>query len=139
MSTETNKKLVAELYVAMDSGDAAKVQSLYSADAKFTMSGVPGPMDFNAFMQAAGAFLTAFSQARHVIKSQLAEGDRVSTRVEWNAVHTSPFNGIPASNKPVKISAIIHHSISKGKITEHIAMVDVMTLMQQIGGMPLAA
>jgi steroid delta-isomerase-like uncharacterized protein len=139
MSTETNKKLVAQLYQAMDSGDAAKLQSLYHPDAKFTMTGVPGTMDFNAFMQAAGAFLSAFSQGRHVIKSQLAEGNKVSTQVEWNAVHTSPFNGIPASNKPVKVPAIIHHSVSNGKITEHIAMFDAMSLMQQIGAMPMAA
>jgi steroid delta-isomerase-like uncharacterized protein len=139
MSTETNKKLVALLYHAIDSGDVAKVQGIYSADAKFTMSGVPGPMDFDAFMQAAGAFLTAFSQGRHVIKSQLAEGNTVSTRVEWHAVHTSPFNGIPASNKPVKINAIVHHSVSGGKINEHVAMVDVMTLMQQISAVPMAA
>ena len=139
MSTETNKKLVAELYVAMDAGDAARLQSLYSGDAKFTMTGVPGTMDFNAFMQAAGAFLSAFSQGRHVIKSQLAEGSRVSTHVEWNAVHTSPFNGIPATGKPVKVPAIIHHSISGGKITEHVAMFDAMSLMQQIGAVPMAA
>ncbi len=139
MSTEANKKLVAQLFQAIDTGDMARVQGIYSGDAKFTMSGVPGPMDFNGFMQAAGAFFTAFSQARHVIKVQLAEGSNVSTFLEWHAVHTAPFNGIPASNKPVKIKAISHHSISNGKITEHIAMVDVMTLMQQIVAMPMAA
>ena len=139
MSTETNKKLIADLYQAMDAGDAAKLRSLYSGDAKFTMTGVPGAMDFNAFMQAAGAFLSAFSQGRHVIKSQLAEGGRVSTQVEWNAVHTSDFNGIPATGKPVKVAAIVHHSVSGGKITEHAAMFDAMSLMQQIGAIPMAA
>lgn len=139
MSTETNKKLVAQLFQAIDAGDIAKVQGIYSGDAKFTMSGVPGTMDFNAFMQAAGAFLTAFSQARHVIKSQLAEGNSVSTYIEWHAVHTSPFNGISPSNKPVKIQAITNHSISNGKITEHVAMFDALSLMQQIGAVPLAA
>jgi steroid delta-isomerase-like uncharacterized protein len=139
MSTETNKKLVAQLYEAMDAGDGARVQSSYSAHAKFTMSGVPAPMDFNGFMQAAGAFFTAFSQARHVIKTQVAEGDRVSTYLEWHAVHTGPFNGIPASNKPVKIQAISHHRVSNDKITEHIAMIDAIALMQQIGAMPMAA
>jgi steroid delta-isomerase-like uncharacterized protein len=139
MSTETNKKMVAELYEAMDAGDVDKVRSLYSGDAKFTMSGVPGPMGFDAFMQAAGAFFTAFSRARHVIKTQLAEGDRVSSYLEWHAVQTGPFNGIPAGNRPVKIEAIVHHRVSNGKISEHIAMVDVMTLMQQINALPLAA
>ncbi len=139
MSTETNKKLVAQLFQAIDAGDMAKVQGIYSNDAKFTMAGVPGAMNFNGFMQAAGAFLNAFSQARHVITSQLAEGDRVSTYLEWHAVHTAPFNGVPASNKPVKIKSITNNSVSNGKITEHVAMVDVMALMHQIGAMPLAA
>ena len=92
-----------------------------------TIAEIPGTMDFNGFMQAAGAFLTAFSQGRHVIKSQLAEGNSVSICMEWHAVHTSPFNGIPPSNKPVKIQAITNHRISNGKITEHIAMFDAIS------------
>lgn len=139
MSTGTNKKLVSELFNAIDTGDMARVKSTYSDDAKYTMAGVPGTMDFNGFMQAAGAFLSAFSQGRHVIKTQTAEGDRVSTYLEWHAVHTSPFNGIPASNKPVKIQAITNNTIRSGKITEHVAMMDTISLMQQIGAMPMAA
>lgn len=139
MSTETNKKLIAQSYQAMDTGDGAKVQSLYSADAKFTIAGAPGPMDFNGFTQFVGAFQTAFSRPRHVIKSQVAEGDRVSTYLEWHAVHTGPFNGIPASHKPVKIQAITHHTISNGKITEQTSVFDSMSLMQQIGAIPMAA
>ncbi len=139
MSTETNKKLVGELFNAIDTGDMARVKNIYSSDAKYTMAGVPGTMDFNGFMQAAGAFLNAFSQGRHVITSQLAEGDRVSTYLEWHAVHTATFNGIPASQKPVKIHSITNHIVRNGKITEHVAMVDVIALMQQIGAMPMAA
>jgi steroid delta-isomerase-like uncharacterized protein len=139
MSTETNKKLLVQSYLAMDAGDAAKVQSLYSADAKFTIAGAPGTMDFNGFMQFFSAFMTAFSQPRHVIKSQVAEGDRVSTYLEWHAVHTGPFHGIPASHKPVKIQAITHHTISSGKITEQTSVFDAMSLMQQIGAMQAAA
>ncbi len=139
MSTETNKKLVAQLFSAIDAGDMARVPGFYSGDAKFTMSGVPGTMDFNGFMQAAGGFFSAFAQARHVIKSQVAEGDRVSTYLEWHAVHTAPFNGIPASHKPVKVKAITNHCIKNGKVTEHIAMFDAISLMQQIGAMPMAA
>lgn len=139
MTTETNKKLIAQLFQAIDAGDMARVESMYSGSARFLMSGVPGTMDFSGFRQAAGAFLTAFAQARHVIKSQVAEGNNVSTHMEWHAVHTSPFNGIPASHKPVKIQAITNHTISNGKITEHTAMFDAISLMQQIGAMPIAA
>ena len=74
-----------------------------------------------------------------MIKTQVAEGDRVSTYMEWHAVHTSPFNGIPATQKLVNIRAITQHRISNGKISEHVAMVDVMALLQQIGAMPMAA
>lgn len=139
MSTETNKKLVAELFSAIDTGNMARVKNIYSDDAKYTMAGVSGTMDFNGFMQAAGAFLNAFSQGRHVITSQLAEGESVSTYLEWHAVHTAPFNGIPASHKPVKIKSITNNTVHNGKITEHVAMVDVMALLQQIGTMQMAA
>ncbi len=44
--------------------------------------------------------------------------------------------GIPASGKPVDFSGIIIDRYADGKIAEHWELVDMMTLMQQIGAVP---
>jgi predicted ester cyclase len=58
----------------------------------------------------------------------MAEGDWVTTRLYWTAVHTGAFNGIPASD-----------CLQDGRIVEHRATIDLMALMQQIGAIPVAA
>lgn len=82
---------------------------------------------------------SAFSNGRHTIESQVAEGDRVATRLTWTAVHTGEFNGVPASNRPVRIAGDAFDRFENGKIVEHHAQFDAMGLMVQIGAIPMAA
>jgi predicted ester cyclase len=69
--------------------------------------------------QAAELFRNA-TPGRHVIVDQLAEGDRVVTRIRGHGKHTG--------------DAI--HRIWNGKITEHWALVDMATFLQQTGVLP---
>lgn len=82
---------------------------------------------------------SAFSNGRHIIDSQVAEGDTVATRLTWTAVHTGAFNGVPASNRPVRISGDAFDTFRDGKIVAHHAQFDAMGLMVQIGAMPIVA
>ena len=70
-------------------------------------TGVEISQDAEQFEAMGRGFFGAFSQSRHVMADQIAEGDKVATRVEWSAIHTGPFNGIPASNRPVKMEVMV--------------------------------
>jgi predicted ester cyclase len=138
MSTETQKKTVRNFFAAQDEGEHDAVRALLAPGFVAHLAGNE-PMDAAAFEGMERMFAASFSNGRHIIESQLAEGDWVATRLVWTALHTGDFNGIPASHKPVRMAAIAHDRIVDGKIVEHRAIVDVMTLMVQIGAIPAAA
>ncbi len=57
----------------------------------------------------------------------------------WTALHVGDFNGIRASQRPARLEAVTFDRFVGGKITEHRAVVDVMSLMMQIGAIPAVA
>jgi len=69
----------------------------------------------------------------------VAEGDLVSVRGKVRGVHQGPFMGIPASGKPVDFAIFITYKVQGGKIVDHWMLTDNMTLMQQIGAVPVPA
>jgi predicted ester cyclase len=139
MSSESNKAVVKRFNDAFDRGDWATMKACVAPDVVATATGAPGPMDFDGFVGMGKVFLDAFSQSRHVVADQVAEGDVVATRGTWSAVHTGTFNGIAATNRPVRIDIAIFDHIKDGKIVAHHGALDVMGLMAQIGAMQAAA
>jgi len=69
----------------------------------------------------------------------VAEGDLVSVRGKVRGMHQGPFMGIPASGKPVDFAIFITYKVQGGKIVDHWMLTDNLTLMQQIGAVPVPA
>jgi predicted ester cyclase len=138
MSSESNKAVVRKFNDAFDRGDWDAMKACVSADVVATATGAPGPMDFDGFVGMGKMFLEGFSQSRHVVIDQICEGDIVATHGTWSAVHTGTFNGIPPTNRPVRIDMAIFDHIKDGKIVAHHGALDVMGLMAQIGAMAAA-
>lgn len=139
MSTETNKQIVLKMYEYQDKGDMKGERTLFAPDFVARMGGSEQAMDADQFGAMETTFVTSFANGRHVISSQVAEGDTVVTIGSWSALHVGDFNGIPASQKPVKIEFWSTDRLRDGKIVEHVALVDVMSLMVQIGAIPSQA
>jgi steroid delta-isomerase-like uncharacterized protein len=139
MSTETNKLVARRFFEAFDKLDWDAALAVLSTDLKAYTAGMGGPMDRAAFEGFGRAFAEAFSQGRHVVLSQVAEGDMVATRGEWSAVNTGPFNGMPATNRPVKVDMTVFDVVRDGRIVEHRALFDMATMMGQLGAIPAAA
>jgi predicted ester cyclase len=115
------------------------MRACVSPDVVATATGAPGQMDFDAFVGMGKTFLDAFSQSRHVVIDQIAEGDVVATRANWSAIHTGSFNGVPATGRPIKIDIMIFDHVRDGRIVAHHGAFDVLSLMAQIGAMQAAA
>ena len=67
------------------------------------------------------------------VLDQLAEGDKVATRWRASGTHRGPFAGIPATGRPVTITAMHLHRVADGKLTEHWEEIDLLRLMRQLG------
>lgn len=138
MSFETNKQKARAFFENHDKGDMAAWRAALAPEAVVQVNGDP-EMTITQFEGMATGFAKAFANGRHIIESQVAEGDWVATRMVWTAVHSDIFNGIPASNRPVRVAAVACDRFLGGKIVEHRTTIDVMALLTQIGAIPAAA
>jgi steroid delta-isomerase-like uncharacterized protein len=78
---------------------------------------------------------SAFRDLNFTLEDQVAEGDKVVTR--WNAtgIHQGEFAGVPATGKPIAITAINIHRVVEGQIQEGWLNWDALGLLQQLGVM----
>jgi len=138
MSTDDNKKLIQDWLEGVDRGDPAVVDEYLSGSfhdhnpPPFPVAG-PGIADARAAFSYA---LGAFSDFRHEISGQWAEGDTVITRLTGYGKHTGDFLGIPPTGKDVAMEGIAIHRIADGQIVEHWSAVDGLGLMMQLGAIP---
>jgi predicted ester cyclase len=67
----------------------------------------------------------------------IAEGDLVNVYGTIHGVHNGPLMNIQPTHKTVNFSIFITYKFANGKIVAHWMVVDMMSLMQQIGAFPV--
>lgn len=135
---ETTGKLVVNQFFQMYDGGV----DLNEMGDRFLAPGFvayyPGQpaMDAEGYKQLGAMFRAGFSDMKHTIASQIAEGEWVATRGTTSATHSGEFKGVPASNKQVKITWSAFDRVVNGKLAERHVDFDALGLMQQIGAIP---
>ena len=81
----------------------------------------------------------AFPDIHFTIEDQFAAGDRVLTRWTARGTHTGAFQGIPPTNKQVRLAGTDIDRIANGKVVECWTSTDDLGLLQQLGVMPAPA
>jgi predicted ester cyclase len=71
------------------------------------------------------------------VEDMIAEDDKVVDRLRWQATHQGPFMGIPPSGNTLTMTEIHINRIAGGRIVERWAEVDRLSLMQQLGAIPV--
>jgi steroid delta-isomerase-like uncharacterized protein len=135
MSAE-NKAMVRKFYAFLDKGDMTGISQLLSDKFVWHVAGIPAPFDKQSSVGFLQAFQAAFPDMQHSLDPQIAEGDRVVTSLTFRATHRGELMGVPASGKRVEMRALNIHRILEGKIAHAESVVDMMSLMQQIGAIP---
>jgi len=72
------------------------------------------------------------------IEEIFSTNDRVVARWTGSGTHVAEVNGIPATNKKIRVDAISIHRMAGGKIAETWEVWDTLTFLQQIGVVPTA-
>ena len=132
MSAES-KAVVKKFYALLDAGDMSGLGQLLSDNFVWHVAGIPAPLDKQSSVGFLQAFRAAFPDMQHSLDPQIAEGDRVATPLTFRATHRGELQGIPASGKRVEILALNIHRVLGEKIAHAESVVDMMSLMQQIG------
>jgi steroid delta-isomerase-like uncharacterized protein len=84
-------------------------------------------------------FFTAFPDVRVTLHQMVAEGDMVAWRATVVGTHKGDLMGIPATGKQVNFEEYHLERVRDGKMAEHWGLLDLLTMMQQIGVIPAAA
>ena len=140
MSNEDNKAIARRAFAVADQfarGEdiKAEVEELLAPSARHHPSGAP-VLDNAAFLQSLQPIAKGFPGCHHTIEDQIAEGDKVATRVTWHGTHTGTFRGIPSTGKQVTMSGIDIVRIVGDQIVEHWSAFDALGLIQQLGAVP---
>lgn len=77
---------------------------------------------------------TAFPDLRVRIDDMFGEGARVATEFTLSGTNEGEMMGMPATGRQVSVSGVIHSRVEDGRIAEEWELVDMATLMQQLGG-----
>jgi predicted ester cyclase len=102
------------------------------ADHTYYPPGGSESMDLAGRIRDERLFSRAFSNIQTTVDDQIAEGDKVASRVTMLADHTGEYQGIPPTEKRVKFVFIDISRVASGKIVEEWAEFDMMTILRQL-------
>jgi steroid delta-isomerase-like uncharacterized protein len=136
MSAE-NKAIARRFFELFSQGDLETIgRELLSPEFVAHFPGMPGPLNLESYRQVGLMFRSAFPDIQDTVEDQIAEGDKVVTRVTSRGTHQGALMGIPATGKRYTISAIVIDRIIDGRIVERWAQFDQLGMLQQLGVVP---
>ncbi len=85
-------------------------------------------------------YRATFPDMRMDVEEVIASGDRTVARVTVSGTQDGEFMGMPPSGRRVEVRLIdIMRFDDAGLITEHWGVVDMLSMLQQLGAMPQGA
>jgi steroid delta-isomerase-like uncharacterized protein len=124
-------------YEGISAGDLAGFGELVADDfvEHDEVPGVPptkqGTLDYFRML------LTAFPDMRMDVEDLIANEDKTVARVKATATHQGEFMGVPPTGNRVEVQLIdIMRFNDAGLVCEHWGVVDMLSLMQQLGVVP---
>lgn len=132
MKLEHNKAIVrGYMNEVVNKGNLAAFDGYFSPDVVMNNS-----KDLKRQLAGIQSLRSAFRDFQLVIEDQIAEGDKVVTRVTFQGTHRGEYRGVAPTGKQVRYSGIAIDRIVDGKVVEMWHVADTLSLLQQIGAMP---
>jgi len=134
--TEEQNKAVAHRFFdeVVSQGNLDLVDVICAADYRLhaTLSGTEA-IDRDQLKELVRSWRSSFEGGRIAIEDIVAEGDLVAARMRETGTHTGEFKGVQATGRKVSYGSMTFLRIRDGKIVEHWGLLDMPTLLQQIG------
>jgi steroid delta-isomerase-like uncharacterized protein len=138
MSIEENKTLIRRFYKEIDKGNLDAMDEFVAEDyVDHSPPPFPGLAHGREGVKQAFRVFWEATPGTHEIEDQIAEGDKVVTRLTARGVHKGDLPGIPATGNPVTTTATVVHRIENGKLAEKWSDKDVLGFLQQLGVIPM--
>jgi predicted ester cyclase len=126
------KTAVRSYFKAYETGDIEAVMKFIDPNYVLHPGGGGEPMNFDERKRDEMLFFSAFSNIQAIVEDQIAEGNKVASRITMRCNHTGEYQGIPATGKRITITYIDIAIMKAGKIVEEWVEFDMMNILQQI-------
>ncbi len=118
MSTLMPQQVVQQVIAAFDQGDWTIFESH------------PGLVETSQHLPYMRA---AFPDMRHTIEAELSQGEFIACVMTVHATHQGSYMGIPPTGREVHFMLLWIERIVDGKVVQHWALPDFLSLFRQIG------
>ena len=137
---ERNKATVRLFEQLVGSGDAEQVErAIDEFVAPDVLMRTPLPLDSTgaaAMKEVFGRLHAAFPDLRVEIDDLIAEDDKVVARNTVTGTHQGEFLGLPGTGRKVRYDEIFVVRFAGGRMVETWGVVDMVSLMRQLGMIP---
>jgi predicted ester cyclase len=134
-SLEQNKAIVRRLEEAWQADDWATLDELFAPNMRSHASVPFLPTGPKGWKRAHRQMRAAVPDRKVLIEDMIAEGDRVVVRCRMVGTNGGGLSwaGVPPNGRVVDMQWISIYRIEDGKVAEHWAINDMMSLVRQIG------
>ncbi|HZR26388.1 MAG TPA: ester cyclase [Vicinamibacterales bacterium] len=140
MNPQQNKALVRRFFEEIDKGNIDIIDELVAENyIDHNPPPFPGLAPGREGIKQAFRMFQKATPGTHRVDDQIAEGDKVVTRMTSTGRHEGDLPGAPATHNEMTVTSIAIHRIENGKLVEKWAEKDVIALLQGIGVMPKQA
>src|SRR5438105_3379161 len=137
MSAEENKTLVRRFYEEIDKGNLDTMDELVAeAYLDHNPPPFPGLAPGREGLKQAFKIFRKATPGYHRVDEQIAEGDKVVTRLTAIGKHEGDLPGAPRTGNDLTMTSITIHRIANGKLVEKWSEKDMISLLTQLGVMP---
>jgi len=127
-----NKALIRRYFSAYDKGNIDAVFRFVDPRHVYHPPGGGEHLDLPGRKEDEAVFFRAFSGIHTTIQDQIAEEDKVVSRVTMETNHTGKYQKIPPTGRRARITFIDISPIRRGKIVEEWTEFDMMSILQQL-------
>ena len=142
MSTEENKAVVRRWFdEVLSRGDLDALDSICAeCHPQFAVvRGViePAPLGMSGLKNLITGLRSAFPDLQATVEEQIAEGDKVVTRVTIRGTQEGEFLGMPATGRSFTIPGVSIWEVRGNLLIQEWVSWDALGMMQQLGAIPV--
>jgi predicted ester cyclase len=137
---DTNKKLArrwVESYLS--TGDEKVAREICADNYQLFFPGVEKPMKYDEAKNVIPTMRVGFPDLDFHIDSIVCDGDKVVMRMNMQGKHKGEFQGISPTEKNFKLGVLVEFLCRDGKIVEDRPYFDRLSMLEQLGVIPLHA
>lgn len=136
-TNDTNKKVMEQFVTFINTGDTVLGKEIISPDVIFYAPTSPDPLTgFQGYVDVLNMMRGAMPDVQWKPEEVIAEGDKVVIRFTMTGTQSNPFMGMPATNKPVSVTAMNIYELRDGKIVRENGVPDLFSMLLQLGMIP---